>query len=289
MDSSFYYIKKPSNIPGAIKFINHCPRSVMFPPSIFIAAMSFVFGACIGSFLNVVICRMPEGESIVSPPSHCPACNHTIPWYFNLPIISFLLLKGKCGFCKAPISIRYPLVELITGLLALGLFLKFGLMPAALFYFIFSAVLIAVSFIDLDHQIIPDKLSLPGILFFSTSCLFVPQMRFVSVILGIIAGGGILYLVALCYYHIRRHQGMGGGDIKLLAMIGAATGVKGVFFTLFTGSVLGTLGGVVAMTGAGKSQKRQTKIPFGPFLSLGANIYIFWGEPIIRWYINFLK
>jgi leader peptidase (prepilin peptidase)/N-methyltransferase len=254
----------------------------------FIIVISFVFGACIGSFLNVVICRMPEGQSIVSPPSHCPACKHAIPFYFNLPIISFLLLRGKCGFCKAPISIRYPLVELITGLLALGLFLKFGLTPAAFFYFIFGAVLIAISFIDLDHQIIPDKLSLPGIIIFSTSCLFVPQMRFVSVVVGILTGGGILYLVALFYYYIRKHQGMGGGDIKLLAMIGAATGVKGVFFTLFTGSIFGTLGGMAAMVPAGKSQIRQTKIPFGPFLSLGAILYIFWGEPIIHWYINLL-
>ncbi len=261
----------------------------MFQLSIFIALMSFIFGACIGSFLNVVIHRMPEGQSIVSPPSHCPACNHAIPIYCNLPIISFLLLKGKCRFCKAPISIRYPLVELVTGLLALGLFFNFGLTPTALFYFIFGAVLIAISFIDLDHQIIPDKLSLPGIVIFSTSCLFVPQMRFYSVIWGVLAGGGILYLVALFYYYLRKRQGMGGGDIKLLAMIGAATGVKGVFFTLFTGSVFGTLGGATAMALAGKSGKRQAKIPFGPFLSLGALLYVFWGESIIRWYIDFLN
>lgn len=205
----------------------------MFPLSILIAVMSFVFGTCIGSFLNVVIHRMPEGQSIVSPPSHCPACNHAIPFYFNLPIISFLMLKGQCAFCNAPISIRYPLVELVTGLLALGLFFKFGLTQAAFFYFIFGAVLIAISFIDLDHQIIPDKLSLPGIIVFSTSCLFVPQMRFDSVIWGVLAGGGILYLVALFYYYFRKRQGMGGGDIKLLAMIGAATGVKGVFHTVY--------------------------------------------------------
>ncbi len=261
----------------------------MFPLSILIAVMSFVFGTCIGSFLNVVIHRMPEGQSIVSPPSHCPACNHAIPFYFNLPIISFLMLKGHCAFCNAPISIRYPLVELVTGLLALGLFFKFGLTQAAFFYFIFGAVLIAISFIDLDHQIIPDKLSLPGIILFSTSCLFVPQMRFDSVIWGVLAGGGILYLVALFYYYFRKRQGMGGGDIKLLAMIGAATGVKGVFFTLFTGSVFGTLGGAAAIAMTEKSEKRQAKIPFGPFLSLGAILYVFWGEPIIRWYTNFLK
>ncbi|WP_035242014.1 prepilin peptidase [Desulfobacter vibrioformis] len=257
--------------------------------SIFISVMSFIFGTCIGSFLNVVIYRMPEGQSIVSPPSHCPACNHPIAFYFNLPIISFLILKGKCKFCKAPISIRYPLVELLTGVLALGLFFKFGLTPAALFYFTFGAVLIAISFIDLDYQIIPDKLSLPGIIIFSTSCVFVPQMRFVSVIWGILAGGGVLYLVAFSYYYLRKRQGMGGGDIKLLAMIGAATGVKGVLFTLFTGSVFGTLGGVAAMALAGKSEKRQAKIPFGPFLSLGAMLYVFRGESIIRWYIDFLK
>ncbi|WP_321491537.1 prepilin peptidase [uncultured Desulfobacter sp.] len=260
----------------------------MFPSFTFIAVISFIFGACIGSFLNVVIHRMPVGQSIVSPPSHCPACNNPIPFYFNIPIMSFLILKGKCGFCKAPISLRYPLVELITGLLALGIFFQLGLTPAALFYFIFGSVLIVISFIDLDHQIIPDKLSLPGIIIFSSSCLFVPQMDFVSVVWGILAGGGILYLVAFVYYYLRKHQGMGGGDIKLLAMIGAAIGVKGVFFTLFTGSVFGTIGGVTVLAISEKSEKKQVKIPFGPFLSLGALTYIFWGEGLIRWYIDLL-
>lgn len=260
----------------------------MFPRPIDISIMSFIFGACIGSFLNVVICRMPSGQSIVSPPSHCPACNHVIPFYFNIPIVSFLLLRGKCGFCKTTISIRYPLVELMTGFLSIGLFIKFGLTPTALFYFTFSAVLVAISFIDLDHQIIPDKLSLPGILIFSTSCLFVPKMHVLSVIWGILAGGGILSIVAFLYYSLRKHHGMGIGDIKLLAMIGAAIGLKGVFFTLFTGSVFGTLGGVAAMALTKNPDSRQTKIPFGPFLSLGAILYIFWGEPLIQWYFNFI-
>nr|WP_321404119.1 prepilin peptidase [uncultured Desulfobacter sp.] len=261
----------------------------MFPQSIFIAVMAFVFGSCIGSFLNVVICRMPQGQSIVSPPSHCPVCNQNIPFYLNIPILSYILLKGKCRFCNTSISIRYPLVEMITGMLSLGLFLKFGPTPTAFFYFLFCAMLTAVSFIDIDHQIIPDKLSLPGILIFSTSCIFVPQMQFTSVIWGILAGGGILYLVALTYYCIRKHQGMGGGDIKLLAMIGAATGVKGVFFTLFTGSVFGTFGGVAALALSKNPDSRQSKIPFGPFLSLGAILYTFWGEPLIQWYFNFLR
>lgn len=261
----------------------------MPPPSYLTSLISFVFGASIGSFLNVVICRMPKGQSIVSPPSHCPVCKHAIPFYFNLPIISFFVLKGKCGSCSAPISIRYPLVELITGLSAIGMFIKFGPTSVAFFYFIFTAVLITVSFIDLDHQIIPDKISLPGILIFSTSCLFVPQFSFISVIWGILAGGCILYLVALLYYLIRKHQGMGGGDIKLLAMIGAAIGVKGVFFTLFTGSFFGTLGGLFAMAMIKNQSKRQVKIPFGPFLSIGAVLYVFWGETIIQWYINLIR
>lgn len=261
----------------------------MFPLYSFIAVMFFIVGACIGSFLNVVIYRVPEGQSVISPASHCFACNHAIPFYFNIPILSYLILKGKCGFCKAPISMRYPLVELLTGLFALAIFFKFGLTPAAIFYFIFGAMLIAISFIDLDHQIIPDKLSLPGIVIFATSCLFVPQMRIDSVILGIITGGGILYAVALFYYYLRKRHGMGGGDIKLLAMIGAATGVKGVLFTLFTGSVFGTFGGLAAMAVAGKSEKTKAKIPFGPFLSMGAVLYIFYGDAMIRWYINLLN
>ncbi len=254
----------------------------------FIAVMFFIFGACIGSFLNVVIYRLPERQSIIFPSSHCPFCQHAIPFYLNLPIISFVLLKGQCRFCKKPISIRYPIVEMITGMLGLGMFLRFGLSTTALFYFIFGAVLIAISFIDFDRQIIPDRLSIPGIFIFSLSCLLVPHMTIMSVFLGILGGGGILYAVALSYYYLRGRQGMGGGDIKLLAMIGAATGIEGVFFTLFTGSVLGTLGGVATMALAGKSEKKTAKIPFGPFLSAGALLYIFWGDPLIQWYLGIL-
>lgn len=252
-----------------------------------IPIMAFIFGSCIGSFLNVVIHRLPAGLSVVTPPSHCPFCERAIPFYLNIPILSYIVLRGKCGFCKTPISIRYPGVEFLTGMLGLVISIKFGVNPAAFFWFAFGTVLVAISFIDLDHQIIPDRLSLPGIVIFSTSFLFIPEMTWVAVLGGIIVGGGILYAVALAYYFLRKQQGMGGGDIKLLAMIGAATGIKGVFFTLFTGSVLGTIAGVAGLI-FDKKRGRQTKIPFGPFLSAGAIIYVLWGKEIIFWYYSFL-
>ncbi len=248
---------------------------------------AFIFGACIGSFLNVVIFRLPAGESIVSPPSHCPKCDTALPFYLNIPILSFLFLRGKCGFCNVPISIRYPGVECLTGLIALVLFTQFGLTLVTLFYIVFASTLIAISFIDIDHQIIPDVISIPGIFIFTSSVFFIPDMTLYKAISGILAGGGILYAVAYGYYFLKGVSGMGGGDIKLLAMIGAATGVKGILFTLFSGALFGTFGGLAIMA-ATRKKDFKLKIPFGPFLSAGAIIYILWGERIIFWYISLL-
>ncbi|MEH0019085.1 MAG: prepilin peptidase [Desulfobacter sp.] len=254
---------------------------------IVIQIFAFVFGACIGSFMNVVIFRLPENKSVVFPSSHCPDCGHPLPFYLNLPILSYLYLKGRCGYCSNSISIRYPVIECLTGGLALLLLYKFNLSLPGLFWFFFGCVLIVVSFIDLDHQIIPDRISIPGIAIFASSPLFIPEMSFETVFYGIAAGGGILYAIALSYYMLRKQHGMGGGDIKLLAMIGAATGIKGVLFTLFTASVLGTACGVAFMVFQNKKDSRF-KIPFGPFLSLGALIYIIWGEELIFWYFSLL-
>ncbi|MDD9304233.1 MAG: prepilin peptidase [Desulfobacter sp.] len=253
---------------------------------IFIPVFVFIIGACIGSFLNVVIFRLPAKASIISPGSHCPACKKSIPFYLNIPVVSYLLLRGKCRFCKIPISIRYPAIEALTGIAALMVFQKFGISQVSVFWFIFSSALIVISFIDLDHQIIHDVISIPGIFIFATAAFFLPEMSLISSLSGILTGGGILYGVALAYYLLKGHQGMGGGDIKLLAMIGAATGIKGVLFTLFTGSLLGTFVGVLSII-LGK-MGRQMRIPFGPFLSAGAFIYLLWGENIIRWYINII-
>lgn len=242
-----------------------------------------VFGACIGSFLNVCIFRIPENLSIVFPGSLCPFCKKPIPFYCNIPVLSYLFLKGRCLSCKTPISLRYPLVELLTGGLTLGLFLKFGFGPALFFWLAFVYTLMVISFIDLDHQIIPDIISLPGILIFASSPLFIPEMSFFQVFLGILTGGGILYAIALIYFKLRGNQGMGGGDIKLLAMIGAATGVQGVLFTIFASSLMGTVAGILSM-GLRTEWRQGLRIPFGPFLSLGALVYIFFGEEIILWY-----
>ncbi len=247
----------------------------------------FIFGACVGSFLNVCIYRIPEGKSIVFPGSFCPNCNTDIPFYFNIPIVSYLILKGRCKFCRTPISIRYPLIETITGVAALYTFMCFGATLVSVYWFAFICVLLTISFIDMDHQIIPDVISLPGIIVFASSFYFLPEMTFKQTIIGILGGGGSLLAVAYVYALLRKQEGMGGGDIKLLAMIGAAVGIKGVLFTIFAGSLLGTVAGA-AMMFYNRISNMQFKIPFGPFLSMGAVIYIFFGKQIIHWYFSIL-
>jgi leader peptidase (prepilin peptidase) / N-methyltransferase len=247
----------------------------------------FLFGSCIGSFLNVCIYRIPENQSIISPGSRCPNCKTAIPFYLNIPILSYLFLQGKCRFCKHKISMRYPLVEFLTGTFAVLIFLKFNLTPQFFYWFVFTTSLITISFIDFDHQIIPDVISLPGIIIFASSFYFLPEMTIKKVIFGILIGGGSLYAVAFLYYFFKKQEGMGGGDIKLLAMIGAATGIKGVLFTIFTGSLLGTLFGIMIMLYT-KIADTKLKIPFGPFLSTGAIFYIFFGNQLIEWYLGIL-
>ena len=244
----------------------------------------FIFGACIGSFLNVCILRIPRGGSIVHPPSSCPSCGERIPFYCNLPVISYLFLRGRCRDCGTSISLRYPMVEILTALFSAALYIRFGISPEAALWFVFICSLIVISFIDLDHGIIPDMLSLPGIPLFMIFSVLVHRLTFIESLTGILAGGGILYLVSLIYYLFKRIEGMGGGDIKLLAMIGAAVGLEGVIFTIFTGSLLGTLAGITLMI-YGRFIDTKLKIPFGPFLSAGAVLYIFFGDLIIRWYI----
>jgi len=255
-----------------------------FPiPALFL----FISGICIGSFINVCIYRIPENMSIVHPGSFCPECGKPIAFYWNIPLLGYIMLKGRCRFCNIKIPARYPLVELITGTFAVLVFYRFGFTPAAVYWFAFICVLITISFIDLDHQIIPDIISLPGIIIFASSFWFVPEMSVQKTITGILAGGGSLGLVAFCYYLVRKQQGMGGGDIKLMAMLGAATGIKGVVFIIFAGSFLGTLSAAVLMV-HNNSFDIKFKIPFGPFLSLGAVIYIFFGTSLIQWYFNLI-
>ena len=231
---------------------------------------AFVFGACIGSFLNVCIYRIPEGKSIVYPPSACPQCGYVLRFYDNIPIISYILLRARCRRCHIHIPMRYPLVEFITGIAALAVFLKFGPTPAAGIYFLFIAVLLVITYIDIDHQIIPAILSLSG-----------------DALIGILAGGGTLYVVAVGYQLLTKRDGMGGGDIKLLAMIGALIGWQGILFTIFVSSLSGTLVGLLLTLPAGRSMK--SRLPFGPFLAAGAIAYVFFGPQLIHWYLGFAR
>jgi leader peptidase (prepilin peptidase)/N-methyltransferase len=248
--------------------------------------LAFIFGACIGSFLNVCIYRIPAALSIVHPGSSCPRCKTMIPFYDNIPILSYLLLMGKCRSCGASIALRYPFVELLGGLFALACTLSFGPTIHGLVVFVFIATLTVVTFIDLDHRIIPDSISLPGIPLFFLAALAVPTVTWRASAIGIVAGGGSLFAVAWVYQLITGREGMGGGDIKLLAMIGAMIGWQGILFTLFAASAIGTIVGLLAMIRSGKGMKLA--IPFGPFLAMGAIIYVFFGEALILWYFNLL-
>jgi len=244
---------------------------------------SVIFGGLIGSFLNVCICRLPRGESIVWPGSHCPHCQKPIRFYDNIPLLSYFLLRGKCRYCKGPISIQYPLVEGVTVLSSLLLIMKFGLSLSFLFYFAFISALTVVTVIDLYHQIIPDVISLPGIGVGLLASLLIPELTFWNSLIGILLGGGSLFMVATLYQWFFKREGMGGGDVKLLAMIGAFLGWKAVILTILLSSLIGSITGIVIMVLKGKNFKYA--IPFGPFLSLGAVISLFYGERLIRWYL----
>ena len=245
--------------------------------------ISIIFGAIVGSFLNVCIYRLPKEESVVWPGSHCPHCKNPIKFYDNFPLISYLLLRGKCRYCKGPISAQYPLVEGITALSSLVLFMRFGPSLAYITYFAFVAALMVITVIDLYHQIIPDVISLPGIGVGLLASLIIPQITFFNSLIGVLLGGGSLFLVATLYQWLFKREGMGGGDVKLLAMIGAFLGWKAVILTILLGSLIGSIIGISIMVLKGKDFKYA--IPFGPFLSLGAVISLFYGEILIKWYL----
>lgn len=250
---------------------------------LFMNILVFIFGAAVGSFLNVCIYRLPAKTSIVKPSSRCPNCGHPIRYRDNLPIISFILLGGKCRDCKSRISLRYPLVELITAALALILFIKFNLSLTFLVFFVFTAVLIVITFIDLDHQIIPDILTLPGIPLFFLAAVFIVKVPWLEALIGLLVGGGVLFIIAFVYELISKREGMGGGDIKLLAMIGGFLGWKSLVFILLFSSLTGAIIGIAVMTI--KKQDMKYAIPFGPFLSAAAIAYIFWGTEFMRFLI----
>lgn len=245
----------------------------------------FILGLIVGSFSNVCIYRIPRNESIIFPASHCPKCRSNISLKDNIPLLSYILLKGRCRNCKNKISIQYPIVELLTGLTYLIIYLIYGLSIQSLIYIILSSALIIIAFIDLNEQIVPDVISLPGIVIGFIISFFVPYISFINSALGVIVGGGIILIIGLAGSVIFKKEAMGGGDVKLAAMIGAFLGWRYTIISLFLGFLLGAVAGIFLILS--KIKSREDTVPFGPFIVLGSFITLLWGEKIISWYIGF--
>ena len=250
-----------------------------------------MLGAIVGSFLNVCIVRIPKDDSIVNPPSHCPGCKSKIRFYDNIPLISYVILLARCRSCGERISPRYFVVELLMACLAVALYYQFGFSIAFFANFIFVAALIVISFIDLDVRLVPDVISLPGIvagLLLSVVARYLVNDPFevipspLSALIGMLVGGGFLLTVAWAYEAFTGVEGMGGGDIKLLAMIGAFLGWTSIPFTLFFASLTGSVIGLGFMIGKGVG--RRFALPFAPFLCLGALLYLFFGNQLMEFY-----
>ncbi|MEY4704451.1 MAG: Type 4 prepilin-like protein leader peptide-processing enzyme [Nitrospirota bacterium] len=239
-------------------------------------------GALIGSFLNVCIFRLPRGESIVWPGSHCPLCTHPIEFYDNIPLLSYLWLGGRCRACRAPISIRYPLVEAANALGYLIIVWSFGPSWTAIFYAMLFSALVVVTGTDLTHKMIPNVITVPGVVVGLLGAATVLPVGFINAVLGLAIGGGILWLLAWLSPYLFGKEGMGGGDIKLLAMIGAFLGWKPALLTIMIGSFTGSVIGISLI--ALRVIKRDDHIPFGPFLVLGALLSMFFAQPLLDWY-----
>ncbi|HIA14863.1 MAG TPA: prepilin peptidase [Nitrospirales bacterium] len=252
-----------------------------------ILAVTFVFGAIVGSFLNVCIHRLPHDMSVVLPASHCPACETPLRAFDNIPFVSFLALRGRCRSCNVKISWRYPLVEGLNGLAYVLDVVRFGLEPATLVYALLLSTLIVVTFIDLDHQIIPNEITFPGMPLGLIAAATVLPISWLDSLIGLLCGGGVLFFVVWISPYIFRREGMGMGDVKLLAMLGAFLGWKATLLTLLLGSFSGAVvgGGLMAT----KLIKHSEPIPFGPFLALGAVLALFFGGSLIEWYSGFFE
>jgi leader peptidase (prepilin peptidase)/N-methyltransferase len=248
-------------------------------------AAAALFGLCFGSFLNVVIYRLPLGQSLATPPSRCTKCGYSLRWFDNIPLVSWALLRGRCRKCGVAVSWQYPLVELITAALVVLVVWLTPLGPLVISRLILVCILVALFGIDLEHQILPNSITLPGIAIGVLLSLIAPP-GWMDSLIGALLGAGILYGIAGAYYLWRREEGMGMGDVKMLAMIGAFLGWKAVLVTLVLSSFSGAIIGVILLS----AQKGNMKfaLPFGTFLAIGALIAMFAGDPLVAWYAGFL-
>jgi len=273
-----------------------------------ITVVIFIVGLVIGSFLNVCIVRLPRGGSIVTPPSHCPRCQSSVKFYDNIPLISFLLLRGKCRNCGEPISWQYPLVELMNALFYVWIVREFWLGGEAFLMMALCSSLIVITFIDLDHLIIPDIITLPGMLVgLSLAPFFMSPLGdqlpfhldqllphagsyltgFLNSLIGLILGGGPLLAIGWIWEKVRHVEAMGGGDVKLMGMVGSFLGWKGALLTIMLGAVAGSVIGVLLI--ALNRHKIGKYIPFGPFLATGAVASAFYGPDIVSWYLGLIR
>jgi len=245
------------------------------------------FGLAWGSFLNVVIYRLPLRMSLFKPSSSCPHCKEKIKFYDNIPVLSFLLLRGKCRYCKGRISLRYPLVELLTAVCFLLLYSQHSL---SFFFFascIFACALIALGFIDFYHQILPDEITLPGLLLALIYSLFRTDLNLRQALIGAVAGAGFLLFIYVAYYLLRKKEGLGLGDVTMMLLIGAYLGWRQAFFTLILASFVGALVGIFFIFY--RKKDFQYSLPFGTFLALAAFAALLWGERIINAYLSLFK
>jgi leader peptidase (prepilin peptidase)/N-methyltransferase len=241
-----------------------------------------IFGLCVGSFLNVVIARLPEGRSVAYPGSACPRCETPIAWYDNLPVLSYAILRGQCRKCRESISWRYPAVEIICGILFALAYIRFERGTALASALILLAGLLTITAIDLDHQIIPDVLSLPGIAVGILFSVAPGGIGWVPSLLGVLLGGGVFLVIILASTLVLGQAGMGVGDVKLGAMLGAFLGWKLALLSILLSTLLGgPLAAGLLVTGR---KGRKDPIPFGPFLALGGFVSLFWGDALLAWY-----
>lgn len=244
-----------------------------------------LFGLAVGSFLNVLIYRLPRQKAFMLNRSVCPNCQNELKWYHNLPLVSFIFLRGKCGFCRAPISWRYPLVEVVNAAFYVYFYWQFGWGYQFLVFSLLSSALLTIFFIDLDFQIIPDAITIPGMVIGLAISWLPGGIGIVNSIIGLLVGGGSLYLIAILGDWLFKKESMGGGDIKMTAMLGAYLGWQQMLFVFICSSVIGLAVSLVIMAFSKKLRETRT-IPFGPFLALAAAVAMIYGRQIIDFYVN---
>jgi leader peptidase (prepilin peptidase)/N-methyltransferase len=248
-----------------------------------LAVAAAVAGLCVGSFLNVCILRLPKEQSLISPPSTCPQCGQRIAWYDNIPLVSWIALRGKCRRCGNAISAQYPLIEALVGALWLAAYLKYGVSVHALAGALFCTILLGIGITDARHYLIPDEFTWGGLGIGLALSLVGGWQGFLQAVIGAAVGFGLLYAVGAAGRWLFKEEAMGGGDIKMMAMVGSFVGWKGVLLTIFAGALLGTLIFVPL------SLRKKRLVPFGVFLAVGAAVAFVWGDAIIEWYRHFLS